>query len=43
MSVEDVLKSLLDDNIVSSDKIGTSNYFWLFPSQELVMVLKSLM
>lgn len=34
-SVKDVLQSLVDDNIVSSDKIGTSNYYWSFPSSAL--------
>lgn len=36
-TVEEVLKSLLDDGEVMSDKIGTSNYYWCFPSQELVI------
>lgn len=36
-SVEEVLKSLVDDGEVQTDKIGTSNYFWCFPSQELVL------
>eukprot|EP01105_Mastigella_eilhardi_P001489 TRINITY_DN1179_c0_g1_i1.p1 TRINITY_DN1179_c0_g1~~TRINITY_DN1179_c0_g1_i1.p1 ORF type:complete len:207 (-),score=80.41 TRINITY_DN1179_c0_g1_i1:82-702(-) len=34
-TVEDVLKSLVDDGLVQTDKIGTSNYFWAFPSQDL--------
>ncbi|XP_072024201.1 LOW QUALITY PROTEIN: meiotic nuclear division protein 1 homolog [Amphiura filiformis] len=33
MSVKDVLQSLVDDNMVDSDRIGTSNYFWAFPSK----------
>jgi len=37
-TVEEVLKSLVDDGEVMADKIGTSNYFWCFPSQELVLV-----
>eukprot|EP01107_Rhizomastix_libera_P006515 TRINITY_DN20662_c0_g1_i1.p1 TRINITY_DN20662_c0_g1~~TRINITY_DN20662_c0_g1_i1.p1 ORF type:complete len:206 (-),score=61.21 TRINITY_DN20662_c0_g1_i1:49-666(-) len=36
-TVEEILKSLCDDNMVMSDKIGTSNYFWAFPSQEVVL------
>ena len=36
MAVEEVLKSLLDDNEVMTDKIGTSNYYWAFASQERV-------
>lgn len=33
MAVKDVLQSLVDDNMVDSDRIGTSNYFWAFPSK----------
>lgn len=33
MSVKDVLQSLVDDGLVDSDRIGTSNYFWAFPSK----------
>lgn len=33
MSVKDVLQSLVDDAMVDSDRIGTSNYFWAFPSK----------
>ncbi|XP_059149140.1 meiotic nuclear division protein 1 homolog isoform X2 [Physella acuta] len=33
MSVKDVVQSLVDDGIVDSDKIGTSIYFWAFPSK----------
>jgi FtsZ-binding cell division protein ZapB len=32
-SVMDVVKELVDDNEVNSDKIGTSVYFWSFPSE----------
>ena len=32
-SVKDVVKSLVDDNLVETDKIGTSVYFWAFPSK----------
>ena len=31
--VKDLLKSLCDDGMVQTDRIGTSNYFWSFPSQ----------
>ncbi|CAG8736134.1 23926_t:CDS:2 [Gigaspora margarita] len=34
-SVKDVLQDLVNDNLVSQDKIGTSNYFWSFPSSAL--------
>ncbi|XP_033628227.1 meiotic nuclear division protein 1 homolog [Asterias rubens] len=33
MSVKDVLQSLVDDNMVDTDRVGTSNYFWAFPSK----------
>ncbi|KAM4710552.1 meiotic nuclear division protein 1 homolog [Discoglossus pictus] len=35
MSVKDVLQSLVDDAMVDSERIGTSNYFWAFPSKAL--------
>eukprot|EP01100_Stratorugosa_tubuloviscum_P014609 TRINITY_DN7924_c0_g1_i1.p1 TRINITY_DN7924_c0_g1~~TRINITY_DN7924_c0_g1_i1.p1 ORF type:complete len:206 (-),score=103.68 TRINITY_DN7924_c0_g1_i1:10-627(-) len=35
-TVKEILTSLVDDGIVCTDKIGTGNYFWLFPSQDLV-------
>ncbi|KDQ16575.1 hypothetical protein BOTBODRAFT_156971 [Botryobasidium botryosum FD-172 SS1] len=31
-SVKEVLQSLVDDGLVQSDKIGSSNFFWAFPS-----------
>ncbi|XP_031354721.1 meiotic nuclear division protein 1 homolog isoform X2 [Photinus pyralis] len=34
-SVKDVLQSLVDDGAVDTDKIGTSIYFWAFPSKAL--------
>lgn len=34
-SVKDVLMSLVDDGLVTMDKIGTSNYFWSYPSAAL--------
>ncbi len=33
MSVKDVVQSLVDDGLVDSERIGTSNYFWSFPSK----------
>jgi len=33
MSVKDVLTSLVDDCMVDTEKIGTSVYFWAFPSK----------
>ena len=33
MSVKEVLQSLVDDGLVDTDRVGTSNYFWSFPSK----------
>ena len=30
-SVKDIVQSLVDDNLVDTDKIGTCVYFWAFP------------
>ena len=32
-SIKDVLQSLVDDGMVETDKIGTSVYYWSFPSK----------
>ena len=32
-SVKDVVQSLVDDDMVLREKIGTSIYFWSLPSQ----------
>jgi hypothetical protein len=32
-TVKDVNQSLIDDNLVSSDKIGAANFFWSFPAK----------
>eukprot|EP00158_Paraphelidium_tribonemae_P006217 Partr_v1_DN27734_c2_g1_i2_m67457 putative meiotic nuclear divisions 1 homolog (S. cerevisiae) len=37
-SVKEVLDSLVNDYLVTAEKIGTSNYFWSFPSTALVQV-----
>jgi len=34
MVVKDVLKQLLDDNMVDNEKVGGSNYYWCFPNKE---------
>lgn len=34
-SVKDVVQSLVDDGLVDSEKIGTSVYFWSFPSKAI--------
>ena len=35
MSVKEVLQSLVDDCLVDSERIGTSNYFWSYPSKAI--------
>lgn len=35
MSVKEVLQSLVDDGMVDCERIGTSNYYWAFPSKAL--------
>jgi hypothetical protein len=37
-SIKDVLQSLVDDGIVDLEKIGIQNFYWAFPSKELVSV-----
>ncbi|XP_075210959.1 meiotic nuclear division protein 1 homolog [Lycorma delicatula] len=32
-SVKDVVQSLVDDGLIDTDKIGTSVYFWAYPSK----------
>ncbi len=32
-SIKDVLDSLVSDNLVESDKIGSSNFYWSLPSK----------
>lgn len=32
-SVKEVVQSLVDDNLVDTDKIGTSVYFWSYPTK----------
>ena len=31
-SVHEILNSLVDDDLVKMDKIGTTNWYWSFPS-----------
>jgi hypothetical protein len=38
MSIADVAQSLVDDNMVHKDKIGSGNYFWAFPSEAASIV-----
>ncbi|KJE96959.1 hypothetical protein CAOG_07199 [Capsaspora owczarzaki ATCC 30864] len=35
MTVKDILQSLVDDSMVDTERIGTSNYYWAFPSKGL--------
>ncbi|KAJ2392620.1 Meiotic nuclear division protein 1 [Coemansia sp. RSA 2559] len=35
-SVKDVVQSLVDDNMCFCEKIGTSNFYWAFPSEAAV-------
>ncbi|KAI9505431.1 Meiotic nuclear division protein 1 [Coemansia spiralis] len=35
-TVKDVVQSLVDDNMCYCEKIGTSNYYWSFPSETAV-------
>lgn len=32
--VKDIAQQCLDDNMIKSDKIGSSVYYWQFPSDE---------
>mmetsp|Transcript_22772 Transcript_22772/g.44737 ORF Transcript_22772/g.44737 Transcript_22772/m.44737 type:complete len:216 (+) Transcript_22772:521-1168(+) len=34
MSIKGVLEEMVSDNVVCMDKIGSTNWFWSFPSQE---------
>lgn len=40
MFVKEVVQSLVDDNLVDTDKIGTSVYFWAYPSKAIHTVSK---
>ncbi|KAI0309803.1 Mnd1 family-domain-containing protein [Amylostereum chailletii] len=37
-TVKDVVAELVSDGLVKSDKVGSSNFFWSFPSQAGVEV-----
>ncbi|KAJ1509035.1 Meiotic nuclear division protein 1 [Coelomomyces lativittatus] len=41
-SVKEVLQSLVDDDMVCCERIGTSNYFWSFPGHSAVRKQKRL-
>ena len=38
MVVKEIVQGLVDDNMVDTERIGTSNYFWAFPSKAMNMV-----
>ena len=40
MSVKEVVQTLVDDDMVDSERIGTSTYFWAFPSKASMKVLR---
>lgn len=35
-TVKEIVQSLVDDRLVSCEKIGTSNYYWSFPSSAAI-------
>lgn len=35
MSIKEVLQGLVGDSMVDCERIGTSNYYWAFPSKAL--------
>lgn len=37
-TIKDIVQSLVDDSLVEMEKIGSSNYFWSFPSKTLCLV-----
>ena len=37
-SVKDVVQELVDMDVLHQEKIGTSNFFWAFPSEASVKV-----
>ncbi len=37
-TIKEVVQSLVDDSMVELEKIGSSNYYWSFPSKALCLV-----
>ena len=37
-TVEEVVKSLVDDRLVECEKIGSGNFYWAFPSKSFIVV-----
>lgn len=42
MTIKGVLTELVDDNEIDMDKIGSSNFYWCFPSKKLRLVQQKL-
>lgn len=40
--IKDVNQSLVDDGLVNTDKIGSSNFYWSFPAAEGIKAQKNL-
>lgn len=40
MVVKEIVQGLVDDNMVDTERIGTSNYYWAFPSKAMNAVSK---
>ena len=40
-SVKEILKSLQDDSLIESEKIGAGVFYWSFPSKAFQIVLIS--
>lgn len=38
MQVKDLLQQVVDEGWVTQEKIGTSNYYWAFKSQDINQV-----
>lgn len=38
MAIKDILQSLVDDAMVDTDKVGSANYYWAFPSKASISV-----
>lgn len=34
MIIKNIIQALVDDNLVDTDKIGASTYYWVFKSKE---------
>lgn len=41
-SVKDVVQSLIDDNMIETDKIGSGNFLWALPSKGRASMMKKI-